>query len=267
MTVVFCDVVGSTALGESLDPEALRALMARSFERMNAIVEAHGGTARADRRCGRGGVRGAGRARGRRAARAAGRRRDADALPELGVEARLGVNTGEVVTGPDDAVVTGRRSTSPPGCSRRRERARSWSGADTVALARGAVGVEELEPLELKGKAEPVAAFRLLAVGEPPERSHRSRVCWTGPRARAPAGGLGAGARRSGRCELVTVVGEPGVGKSRLAAELVADLDATVVTGRCLSYGEGIGYRPVVQVITQLGARPRTRLAAGILTR
>ena len=72
-----------------------------------------------------------------------------------------------------------------------------------------------------------------------------------------------ARAVEGGRCELVTIVGEPGVGKSRLVAELVAGLDARVVRGRCLSYGEGITYFPVVEVVKQLGARPADPAAAG----
>ena len=93
-------------------------------------------------------------------------------------------------------------------------------------LAGGAARVEELEPLELKGKAEPVAAFRLLAVGEPPERSHRSLFVGRSGELELLRDAWGR-VVEGGRCELVTVVGEPGVGKSRLAAELIAGLDAT----------------------------------------
>ena len=70
---------------------------------------------------------------------------------------------------------------------------------------------------------------------------------------------------REQRCELVTVVGEPGIGKSRLAAEALASIDARVVRGRCLPYGAGITYWPVVEVIKQLDVLPADPAAAAAL--
>ncbi len=64
------------------------------------------------------------------------------------------------------------------------------------------------------------------------------------------------------RCEMITVVGDPGVGKSRLVAEALAQVDADVVRGRCLSYGEGITYWPVVEVVKQVDALPTDEAAA-----
>src|SRR6201994_2700453 len=99
VTAVFCDVTGSTALGESVDPEALRAVLARYFERMKGIVEAHGGSVEkfiGDAVMAVFGVPVAHEDDALRACRAAVAMRDA--LPELGVEGRIGVNTGEVVT-------------------------------------------------------------------------------------------------------------------------------------------------------------------------
>jgi class 3 adenylate cyclase len=100
VTVLFCDVAGSTALGESTDPEALRALLARYFERMSEIVERHGGTVEkfiGDAVMAVFGVPVVHEDDALRAVRAAVEMRDS--LPELGVQARLGLNTGEVVTG------------------------------------------------------------------------------------------------------------------------------------------------------------------------
>src|SRR4026209_925623 len=99
VTVLFCDVTGSTSLGESTDPEALRALLARYFERMKAIVERHGGTV--EKFIGDAGMAVCGvpvvhEDDAVRALRAAIEMREA--LPELGVEGRIGVDTGEVVT-------------------------------------------------------------------------------------------------------------------------------------------------------------------------
>src|SRR6187455_783221 len=108
VTVLFCDVVGSTALGESVDPEALQGLLARYFERMKGIVESHGGTVEkfiGDAVMAVFGVPAAHEDDALRACRAAVEMREA--LPELGVEARLGVNTGEVVTGTAERLATG----------------------------------------------------------------------------------------------------------------------------------------------------------------
>src|SRR5206468_7065672 len=116
-----------------------------------------------------------------------------------------------------------------------------------------AAEIEAVEPLTLKGKSEPVPAFRLMTLRDAPERSHASRFVG---RKRELAALVEAWERALGEacCELVTVVGEPGVGKSRLVAEALASLDARVVRGRCLPYGEGITYWPVVEIVKQLPA-------------
>src|SRR6202162_553226 len=108
LTVLFCDVTGSTSLGESVDPEALRGLLARYFERMKAIVEHHGGTV--EKFIGDAGMAVFGvpvlhEDDALRAVRAAAEMRDA--LPELGIQARIGLTTGEVVTGTEERLVTG----------------------------------------------------------------------------------------------------------------------------------------------------------------
>jgi len=108
VTVVFCDVVGSTALGGSVDLEALQGLLARYFERMKGIVDSHGGSVEkfiSDAVMAVFGVPVAHEDDALRACRAAVEMRDA--LPELGVEGRIGVNTGEVLTGTEERLATG----------------------------------------------------------------------------------------------------------------------------------------------------------------
>src|SRR6478672_8202842 len=108
VTVLFCDVVGSTALGESIDPEALQGLLARYFERMKAIIESHGGSVEkfiGDAVMAVFGVPTVHEDDALRALRAAVAMRDA--LPELGIEGRIGVMTGEVVTGTEERLATG----------------------------------------------------------------------------------------------------------------------------------------------------------------
>src|SRR5438105_5657231 len=108
VTVLFCDVVGSTALGESTDPEALRALLARYFERMKGIVERHGGTVEkfiGDAVMAVFGIPVVHEDDALRALRAAVEMRSA--FPELGIQGRIGVTTGEVVTGTEERLATG----------------------------------------------------------------------------------------------------------------------------------------------------------------
>src|SRR5256885_5337658 len=107
VTVLFCDVVGSTALGESVDPEALQGLVARYFERMKGIVESHGGSVEkfiGDAVMAVFGVPVVHEDDALRACRAAVEMRDA--FPGLGVEGRIGVNTGEVLTGTEEWLAT-----------------------------------------------------------------------------------------------------------------------------------------------------------------
>jgi class 3 adenylate cyclase len=176
VTVLFCDVTGSTAMGESADPEILRGLLARYFERMRGIVEAHGGTVEkfiGDAVMAVFGVPVAHEDDALRACRAAVEMRDA--LPELGLDARIGVNTGEVVTGTAERLATG----DAVNVAARLEQAANPStiliGEGTHDLVRGVVDIEPVEEFALKGKSAPVQAFRLLSVLAEPERSHASR--------------------------------------------------------------------------------------------
>ena len=135
-------------------------------------------------------------------------------------------------------------------------------GEETLALVRDAVEIEPVEPLELKGKAEPVPAHRLVTVHEAPERRHE--MPFVGRSSELES--LQKAWRRAleeRRCELVTVVGDAGVGKSRLAAEFLDCRSRPQSSrGRCLPYGEGITYWPVVEVVKQLDALPSDPAAA-----
>ena len=265
VTVLFCDVTGSTALGERTDPEALRGLLARYFERMKAIVESHGGTVEkfiGDAVMAVFGVPAAHEDDALRACRAAMEMREA--FPELGINGRIGVNTGEVVAGTEERLVTGDAVNVAARLEQAAQPGELLIGEATLALVRDAVVTEVVEPLALKGKAEPVPAFRLLAVLGLPERSHTAGFVG---RARELSALVDACARALAQssCELVTVVGEAGVGKSRLVAEALDGIDVGVVRGRCLPYGDGITYWPVVEVVKQLDNLPSDKEAAGAL--
>ena len=256
MSIVFCDITGSTELGESTDPEALRALLARYFERMRGIVEAHGGSVEkfiGDAVMAVFGVPVTHEDDALRACRAAVEMRDA--LPELGIAGRIGVNTGEVVTGTEERLATGDAVNVAARLEQAAEPGEVLIGGETLRLVRAAVSVGEERQLDLKGKATPVGAYPLLgATGElarifstPMVGRRRELQALRDAFARADAD-------RS--CQLFTVLGSAGVGKSRLAAQFLAGLEARVVRGRCLSYGEGITYWPVVEIVKQCATLP-----------
>src|SRR6266545_3395794 len=165
VTVAFCDVVGLTALGESTDPEALRGLLARYFERMKAIVERHEGSVEkfiGDAVMAVFGVPAAHEDDALRACRAGVEMREA--FPELGIEGRIGVTTGEVVTGTEERLATGDAVNVAARLQQAAQPGEILIGDETLQLVRDAVEVEALEPLRLKGKAEAVPAYRLRSV-------------------------------------------------------------------------------------------------------
>jgi class 3 adenylate cyclase/predicted ATPase len=258
VTVLFCDVTGSTALGERLDPEPLRALLARYFERMRTIVERHGGTVEkfvGDAVMAVFGVPSLHEDDALRAVRAAVEMRDA--LPELGVAARIGLNSGEVVVGTGERLATGDAVNLAARLEQVAAPGEILLGENTLRLVRDAVEAAPTEPLELKGKTERIVAYRLLAVREHAPPFVR--------RLDAPLVGRDRELRRlqetfaqavdDSSCQLFTLLGVAGIGKSRLTSEFVGSLvGGTIVRGRCLPYGEGITYWPVVEVMKQLPA-------------
>jgi class 3 adenylate cyclase len=264
VTVLFCDVVGSTALGESTDPEAVRAVLARYFDRMKEIVERHDGAVEkfiGDAVMAVFGIPAAHEDDSLRACRVALEMRRA--LPDLRLEGRIGINTGEVVIGTEERLATGDAVNVAARLQQAAEAGEVLMGKATLALVREAVDVEALEALTLKGRVEPVEAFRLLALHEvEPRRGPRFvgrereltfvREAWQLALAEK-------------QCELLTISGEAGVGKSRLVAEALSSIEGRVVQGRCLPYGEGITYWPVVEVIKQLGELPSEVSAAASL--
>jgi class 3 adenylate cyclase/tetratricopeptide (TPR) repeat protein len=264
LTILFCDVAGSTALGEQLDPEALRRVMRRYFDEMTAVIERHGGTVEkfiGDAVMAVFGVPVVREDDALRAVRAAAeiRERLPTVAQELGVTLtfRTGVNTGEVVVGAGQTLATGDamnvaarlEQAAPPG--------EIYIGADTRRLVRDAVEVEPVEPLELKGKADPVAAFRLVSVDFAADALARRLDAPLVGRDRELEllRGTYDRAVREGSSQLFTLLGSAGAGKSRLTAELIAGIggEATVVRGRCLHYGDGVTFWPLVEILMQLG--------------
>ena len=262
VTVLFCDLVGSTALGESTDPEALRARMRRYFEDLRVILERHGGTVEkfvGDAVMAVFGIPVSHEDDALRAVRAASEMRAA--IAEHGLEARIGINTGEVVVGGEgETLVTGDAVNVAARLEQAAGAGEVFIGAETHSLVRDAVRVEAVEPLVLKGKAESVDAFSLLEVL--PESQGL---------ARNPEALLVGRKRERNRlwrdfedvlddqsCRLVTLLGPAGIGKSRLVADFLGRVgdSADILRGRCLSYGEGITYWPLVEILVAIGVEP-----------
>jgi class 3 adenylate cyclase/tetratricopeptide (TPR) repeat protein len=269
VSVVFCDLVGSTALGERLDPEALRHVLGRYYGEMRAVLERHGGLVEkfiGDAVVAVFGVPLVHEDDVLRAVRAAVEMRSAleglnDELErESGVRVgvRIGVNTGEVVAGDlgpgasfasGDAVNVAARLEEAAGADE------ILLGARTRLLLGEAVDVEPVEPLDLHGKSEPVEAARLLSVAADAEatvRHFETRFVGRG-RELGELREVFEEAQAEPGCRLITVLGEPGIGKTRLVREFAASvMHARVLTGSCLPYGDGITYWPLREIVHEL---------------
>ncbi|HUQ41338.1 MAG TPA: adenylate/guanylate cyclase domain-containing protein, partial [Candidatus Limnocylindrales bacterium] len=268
VSVVFADVVGSTAFGSESDPEAVRAVMGAYFERMREIAELHGGTVEkfiGDAVMVVFGIPKLHDDDAERAVRAALAMRDAmtDLNRELRVAlaARVGVNTGEAVAGDAAAgqfLVTG----DPVNMAARLQQAADPGevvvGALTESLTRAAIQYEPRSAVQAKGKVEPLEAFRALrAKSAIPEQARglpamRAQLVGRQRELRLLLDTFER-VRTERRAHLFTLVGNAGIGKSRLVGEVLARLgaggDARVMRGRCLPYGQGITYWPLMEIV------------------
>jgi len=279
VSVLFCDLADSTVLGERLDPEPLRELMGEWYEEMQISLEHHGGTVEkfvGDAVMAVFGLPQAHEDDALRAIRAAlemqsavGRLNASLAgrdVPELRL--RIGINTGEVVTG--DGVATLATGDAVNTAKRLEEAAGGGEiliGAMTERLVRHATRLDPVGPVEAKGKRAPVEAWRVLGViagADSFARRLDTPLVGRTKELRVLRDGLTAGADRR-ECRLMTVIGAAGVGKTRLVSELVAEVGtyATVASGRCLPYGDGITFWPLTELIQRLGGEQAVAEAIG----
>ena len=279
VSIVFADLVGSTGLGERLDPESMHAVLDRYAEVCGAVIERHGGTVEGfigDAVVGIFGLTELHEDDALRAVRAAVELREAGAALSAELERERGVGIGmkfAVESGEVFLSAGARRSSFAAGdafnVAARLEglapEGEILLGENTYPLVRDSVRVEALEPLQLKGRAAKVQAWRLLGLEvDDPARPRSPGNPFVGrERELEELQSAFARARDEQSCQTVTLVGPAGIGKSRLVQELVAEVGsgAGVVVGRCLSYGEGVTYRPLADIVRQLGGSdPRQRI-------
>ncbi|MFJ3325105.1 adenylate/guanylate cyclase domain-containing protein [Streptomyces griseus] len=282
VTVLFCDLVGSTALSGVLDPETLRTVTLRYFEAMSAEIVARGGTPEkfiGDAVMAVFGVPVVRDDDARRALAAAlGMRRALARLNEeltatLGIElaTRVGVNTGQVVAGSDatarQALVSGETVNIAARLEQNAGRGEILIGPGTLLAAGPTVRAEPTGPLRLKGKRDSVEAYRLLALGaDDPELLRRFDVPFVGRDAERLA--LDAALERAvdgGGAGLLRVTGEAGIGKTRLVREWLAGRSASGAlvygAGRCRSYGDHGTLAALADAVRSLVGPPAGRSA------
>jgi predicted ATPase/class 3 adenylate cyclase len=268
VSIVFCDVVGSTPMGDELDPETVRRVMTRFFEEMRRVLERHGGTVEkyiGDAVMAIFGIPRLHEDDALRATRAAADMRsaltslndDLERTAGVSITTRTGVSTGEVfVSGsPSGPAVVGGAVNLAARLQQAAAPGEILLGRDTYELVRDSVSVDEGSSLVLKGKRLPVTAYRLIDItsfGERPKRADPPLVGRADEISRMREAFDLAVAQRT--CRLLTVTGTAGAGKSRLASEFVTGIEGEAVTieGRCLPYGDGITFWPVAEAVRQL---------------
>ncbi len=268
-TVLFADLVGFTTLAESRDPEQVKNLVDRCFQRLARDVKDFGGLV--DKIVGDAlvalfGAPVAHEDDAERAVRAALRMQQTVAAyaaeAGAGLQLRIGVNTGEVLFG---ALRAGGDLTAMGDVVNTAQRLQAGAvpgavvvGRSTYNATRDAIGYESLGSMRAKGREEPVDAWRALAALQPPgARPRRPQTPFVGrlPELAALSHAVDVAFER-GRALAVLLVGDAGVGKSRLAEEVAARArevhHAVVPEGRCVPYGEANVWWPVAEVLRQV---------------
>ena len=280
VTVLFVGIVDFTNLAGALDPEVLRSIMRRYFDTVRTIVERHGGTVEkfiGDTAMAVFGVPLMHEDDALRAVRSAtdlgealvSLNTDLERDQGLALQIRTGINTGEVLagdaasgqpfaTGPAVTIAMRLQQEALPG--------ETLLGEATRAVLHEAAALEPVEQIETDAPLGPIRAFRLLAVGDRAGLRPQSSAAFVGRQEELAAlRRVFDAARAERQSRVVTVLGEAGIGKTRLISEFASSLggDATTLVGRCVSYGEGATYLPLAEIVRQVAPeRPQATIAA-----
>ena len=273
VTALFADLARSTSLGEKLDPEIVRGMVGRFFELATAEIERHGGTVEkfsGDAVMAVFGLPQAHEDDPERAVRAALAIRDGvDAIAlstqerhGIALQARIGIESGEVVVGDPfggATMATGDAMNVAARLEQQAEPGEIVIGTTAWEQVRGLVTAEPMGELALRGRDQTLAGWRVTGIASEfgrPRGVLGLEAPLTG-RNEELAMLLDAGrrAKQGNKAALFTVLGVPGVGKSRLVREAITRLAGegwSVVKGRCLPYGDGITYWPIAEMVREL---------------
>ena len=263
VTALFCDLVGSTALGERLDAEDVSRLLHDYQTICRARIGSHGGVVEkfiGDAVVGVFGVPLAHEDDPERAVRAALRICEEIEVSDLGIEVRVGVNTGEALVRLDvdprsgEGFATGDTLNTAARLESAAPVMGVAVGERTLAATDGAISYDELPPIDAKGKAKPLRAWRAI---EPISRvaDERDASPFLGRELELQVlVGLFERSRTRPSTEFATIVADPGLGKSRLVREFARHVESVPElvrwrVGHCLPYGEGIGFWALGEII------------------
>ncbi len=276
VTILFADLVDSTELGARLDPEVLRRVLDRYFELVRAAIERHGGVVEkfiGDAAMAVFGIPAVHEDDALRAVRAACELREALAEPSeevtgthgIPLQVRVGVNTGEVLVRAADSGESFATGAAVNIAARLEQAAIPGEiliGEATYRLVQHSVESEPVDPVDLGGALGRASVFRVGGVGEAARPLGRAALVGREDEL-AWLQAAFAGVQAERRSRVVTVLGEPGVGKSRLAREFAVSVGELPLVGRCVSYGDGATFLPLAQIVRKaLPERPRAAILA-----
>src|SRR5918992_334689 len=252
-TVLFADLVGSTELLAVQDPEITRRRVTRFFDGVQQCIETHGGTVEkfaGDAVMAAFGIPLAHEDDAERAVRAAFG--ILDHVKELGLEARVGIESGEVVVDETDSTfATGEAVNIAARLQQAAAPQQLLIGPTARRLAFGRVLLEDVGPLDVRGRGEPVWVWSAVGISDGVGRHGGFEAPFVAREAELELlENTFTRAVRDRRAHLVTIYGDAGIGKSRLADEFLESLEgATVLRGRCLPYGESVTYWPLAEMV------------------
>ena len=257
-TVLFVDLVGSTAIVSGNDPEVARRRVQQYFDRVQQCIVTHGGIVEkfaGDAVMAAFGIPQAHEDDAERAIRAA--LTIMDSVGELGLQARIGIEAGEVVVDSvESTFATGEAVNVAARLQQAADPGAILVGPSAHRLTLGCFEVEDEGPVEGKGLPQPIWAYRVIAPAQTEASRHFSAPLVGREAELELLQNTYARAVRDRRAHLFTIYGDPGVGKSRLAREFIDGLEsATILFGRALPYGEGVTYSALADMV---------KVAAGI---